>query len=232
MSNENSNYNLLVNGIYHDSHPIHAQWTRFLHWILPLETQLELRNSGAIRLYIDGSTLTAIGILAVIFPKLTWRYLNISKMLRVYCYGSHKSQVFHWIPTNSDLMCKKTFIFIHEGAWGSGKPWMYRLLASRFLVKGFNVAFIGYRTYPDGNIDDQIDDVENGMDFLRTNFINENYSTIILGGHSSGAHITSMYLLRRCEKPNFYSDHPKINLFIGFSGVYNVKKHYIYESWR
>jgi hypothetical protein len=38
--------------------------------------------------------------------------------------------------------------FVHGGAWGSGQPWMYRLIAPFFLRHGFVVAIVGYRTYP------------------------------------------------------------------------------------
>jgi acetyl esterase/lipase len=53
-----------------------------------------------------------------------------------------------------------TIFFVHGGAWGSGKPWMYRLIAPTFLKLHFAVVIVGYRTYPDAaTIDDQVGDV-------------------------------------------------------------------------
>ncbi|KAL3815657.1 hypothetical protein ACHAXA_006932 [Cyclostephanos tholiformis] len=53
-----------------------------------------------------------------------------------------------------------TVFFVHGGAWGSGMPWMYRLVAPAFLGLNFAVVIVGYRTYPDAStIDEQVGDV-------------------------------------------------------------------------
>lgn len=38
-----------------------------------------------------------------------------------------------------------TVFFVHGGAWGSGMPWMYRLVAPTFLRLNFAVVIVGYR---------------------------------------------------------------------------------------
>ena len=58
-----------------------------------------------------------------------------------------------------------TVFFVHGGAWGSGMPWMYRLVAHTFLTLGFAVAIVGYRTYPDApDIDEQAGDVSSAWE--------------------------------------------------------------------
>ena len=50
--------------------------------------------------------------------------------------------------------------FVHGGAWGSGMPWMYRLVAPTFLRLDLAVIVVGYRTYPDAStINEQVRDV-------------------------------------------------------------------------
>ena len=58
-----------------------------------------------------------------------------------------------------------TIFFIHGGAWGSGQPWMYRLVAPTFLKLNFAVAIVGYRTYPEAQtIEEQCGDVRLAWD--------------------------------------------------------------------
>lgn len=68
-------------------------------------------------------------------------------------------------------------------------------------------------------------------------------------GHSSGAHIALLYLIRRakdCVSEESSGRQPHMNGsstrngehllevegFVGLSGVYDVYRHYLYESWR
>ena len=54
-----------------------------------------------------------------------------------------------------------TIFFVHGGAWGSGQPWMYRLVAPSFLKRNFAVVIVGYRTHPEAQtIDEQCGDVK------------------------------------------------------------------------
>lgn len=70
---------------------------------------------------------------------------------------------------------------------------------------------------------------------------------VYLMGHSSGAHIALLYLTRRSQlvpsqqgseslrdNTDSKNGEPALRLlgFIGLSGVYDVYRHYLYESWR
>jgi hypothetical protein len=123
------------------------------------------------------------------------------------------------IKKDCKVAVRGTLFFVHGGAWGSGHPWMYRLVAASFLQRNFAVAIVGYRTYPDAsNIDDQVDDIRLAFDELDT-VLNECVVPVvdddaidgkerdddddddngwvgnIIMGHSSGAHIALLLLV-------------------------------------
>lgn len=121
--------------------------------------------------------------------------------------------------TNSHLQSKDshnktsvrgTVFFVHGGAWGSGQPWMYRLVAPMFLKLNFAVVIVGYRTYPDApTIDDQCGDVRLAWDKcgdvlnelvvpVRSRNIgdaDDGWVGNVIMGHSSGAHVALLMLV-------------------------------------
>ena len=104
-------------------------------------------------------------------------------------------------------------VFVHGGAWGSGYPAMYRNVAAPFVLAQMNVAIVGYRTYPDALVPDQVNDLQQALHVLLSTRHNPNNKnnitqhqhyqyhslfstsspTFILG-HSSGSHIVSLAL--------------------------------------
>ena len=115
---------------------------------------------------------------------------------------------------------------------------MYRLVASSFLDHRRHrddgsgspvvVAVTGYRTYPDGNAQDQADDIMASLDILKQKGIIDNDGTtkVTLMGHSSGAHVSSIALLSNAEF------RASIDCFVGLAGVYDIPSHYQYERLR
>ena len=79
---------------------------------------------------------------------------------------------------------------------------MYRLAATPFLEANMAVAIVGYRTYPDGNVQNQVDDLELASTFIATryphlskrpDFVDKNeWIGVSLVGHSSGTHIAML----------------------------------------
>jgi len=249
--------------------------------------------------------------------------LTNDKHRRVVRYGDdHESQFIDvFFPsTEQPGVVRGTVFFVHGGAWGSGKPWFYRLLALPFLELGLAVAIVGYRLYPvcgvpgsdnhndndnhngNGNNDDEnnrggvltmVDDLESALAKLSkeypewcdknfedrfvsddddNNNNNNNADTTnaqtrtgsgrkhshhlphvgtILVGHSSGAHISLLWMVERAQKKiaeelnnnnNKEQEHRQpmasssssstIDAFVGISGVYNIDHHFHYESGR
>lgn len=138
-------------------------------------------------------------------------------------YGSHPRQ-YAEVMVPSSLAKDESlplFCFVHGGAWGSGFTSMYRLLAAPFLERGYRVAILGYRIYPDADVDGQADDVAQGLKYLTK----DSQQTILMG-HSSGAHISLIAALRQ-QLPS-----DTIAGIICMSGVYNVEEHFEFEASR
>lgn len=92
----------------------------------------------------------------------------------------------------------------HGGAWGSGQAWQYRLVAQPFLDQGMAVAVVGYRTFPDGDMNDQVKDLEMAAQELTQQYpdlcTKQTELGVCLLGHSSGAHIAMSMLSNRDRK--------------------------------
>ena len=99
---------------------------------------------------------------------------------------------------------------------------MYRLTALPFLQKGYRVAILGYRLYPQASVEGQANDVSRGI-----RYISETYNarkTVVIG-HSSGAHISLLASLQGKFPASVIG-------LVGMSGVYDIEQHYGYESLR
>jgi hypothetical protein len=116
----------------------------------------------------------------------------------------------------------ETLVFVHGGAWGCGRTWQYRLIANGIAcamgVK--SVVVIGYPTYPAATIAQQRDCVSAALRFIqqtasvKRRLFEINMGTysckcddleaavhtaevsVILCGHSSGANICALSLLK------------------------------------
>lgn len=213
----------------------------------PLWLQHWLRDSGVFRTVIN--SLTRVSAAPAFFqmnPHCFWEFIRISGyskwanvgaemagMLNVTkpvvdftieSYGPHASQCAHvmsnQVTTRNDRSVP-LLIFVHGGAWGSGFPTMYRLIAVPFLDRNYRVAVLGYRTYPDATVQDQVDDVVQGV----TYFASKRRDPIVVMGHSSGAHIVLMAALQ-----GGLSSH--VAGIVAMSGVYDIPQHYEYECSR
>ncbi|KAL9184378.1 hypothetical protein ACHAXT_002464 [Thalassiosira profunda] len=182
-------------------------------------------------------------------------------------YDSHPMQRFDlFLPFKSNRLgddkripVRGTLFFVHGGAWGAGKPWMYRLVAPAFLKLGFAVVIAGYRTYPDAStIDEQGADVRAVWDECE-HVLNELVVPIddgpdgsdwvgnVIMGHSSGAHVSLLLLVDLiAEKVERLSPSGSSNakqggrsaypwtpdFFVGLSGPYDISYHFDYEAGR
>lgn len=128
---------------------------------------------------------------------------------------------------NDKIAIRGTLFFVHGGAWGSGRPWMYRLVAPAFLRLNFAVVIVGYRTYPNAKtINEQVGDVMMAWEKCG-NVLNEactltrpevnsgnnndayddtSWVGNIIMGHSSGAHVAMNMLVDWIEKHRLQQD--------------------------
>ena len=179
-------------------------------------------------------------------------------------YGPHEKQHIDLFYPQNDNQDKSIepyrglITFIHGGAWGSGHPWMYRLVAPYFLRQNFVVAIVGYRTYPcvrsvtkdvstDGE-SSQLCDIQDAWEALHTVRGNmdkcshtDGYVGNVLMGHSSGAHIALLMLVDMItgkargnsnDKSTAFSKTAFPDYFIGLAGPYDIGNHFDYEAMR
>ena len=217
---------------------------------LPKRAQYFLRDSGLLRFAIDTGTLLTAKEVIESYPSAFEDFLQLSGLLAFgskdktreklsgrkidfqrFEYGKHSRQIIDLISPHSAVdeqdvkKREELIVFLHGGAWGSGFPLMYRLAAKPFVKEGYPVAIVGYRTYPSADVVGQIEDVANALEFLYSMFHLElsNNKKIIFVGHSSGAHLGALGILR---------GELSVDAFIGVSGVYDIPSHYIYERSR
>mmetsp|Transcript_5282 Transcript_5282/g.7871 ORF Transcript_5282/g.7871 Transcript_5282/m.7871 type:complete len:296 (+) Transcript_5282:112-999(+) len=147
--------------------------TRALGALLPLSSQNKFRDNGGFRSLADTSVLLSTPLIALTKPHAAANFLKLSKSYEEIRYGSHDMQRMElYLPsstTTSDNDVRGLVFFVHGGAWGSGMPWMYRLVALPFLEElRMAVVIVGYRTYPDANVSEQVDDlVSAAIEFAR-----------------------------------------------------------------
>lgn len=240
--------------------------TRYVGSKLPLAWQHDFRDSGKFRKVADGMVKLSAPLLA--FGGMRWKevsdFIELShsdaskgskwkrQLIR---YGEHKMQFInlfwpdldrgnkgskHNNSQNSQQVCiRGTIFFVHGGAWGSGQPWMYRLIAPYFLQRGFLVAVVGYRTYPcvtavtpdldscGGNAsglhgDSQLCDIKSAWDALQSVMQqvmadyghSEGWVGNVVMGHSSGAHIALLMIVDMTSERLKNSDNNCVKLQI------------------
>uniref|UniRef100_A0A7S2KE63 BD-FAE-like domain-containing protein n=1 Tax=Leptocylindrus danicus TaxID=163516 RepID=A0A7S2KE63_9STRA len=215
-------------------------------WKLSASRQNWLRDSGVSNAVFDALVVSSFpSILRENEPKAIFRFVKLTRRKLHLNYGSHPSQIVDlFLP--HDLSKRRGLVFfIHGGAWGTGKPWMYRLIASTFLDANMAVAILGYRTYPDGNIQDQMDDIELASQKIATNYRNlleqpqgvssEDWMGSTLVGHSSGVHIGLAAIVQQIERQQVdtkNNESIKFDSVVGISGVYSINEHFELEVSR
>jgi len=228
--------------------------TRLLGSVLPLSVQHHLRDNGTFRSVADSAVTMGVPVLAASNPSVAKKFLALSQEKIRWKYGSHDMQlVDFFLPKGSDGTVTSNprgiLFFVHGGAWGSGKPWMYRLVGQPFLEEAnMAVAILGYRTYPDGNVQDQVDDLDAAISSVAMKYPqlvkrqsrDDEWLGVHLMGHSSGTHISLLYLVEMLQQRRMCTDNLKegnipqvrFDSFIGLSGVFSISHHYDYEAGR
>jgi acetyl esterase/lipase len=75
---------------------------------------------------------------------------------------------------------------------------------------------LGYRTFPDGKVEDQVDDIAKAVEYFQNKYgsgIGGGRPPVVLMGHSSGAHIAMLAVLR--------GKLSSVDAIVAASGVYD-----------
>ena len=202
---------------------------------IPISVQHYLRDKGIMRFLADTSALLAATTLSATKPSLLKSFLDASKKMTSYKYGDAPCQNFqvfdfpeNLVPSNGPTV----LILVHGGAWGSGKPWMYRLMASGMAkcLNATSAIVLQYPLYPEALIAQQAESIYDALRYIRWNsgkFGISSDSTYVISGHSSGANICALALLKCVQ-----NEEKLVDSFIALNGVYDIEKHYHFEKAR
>eukprot|EP00904_Undaria_pinnatifida_P006577 jgi/Undpi1/3049/HiC_scaffold_15.g06425.m1 len=171
--------------------------------VVPLSTQRSFRD-GCFQVVADVGVMFTAGLAAVMRPRLAARFLAIGRQREDHRYGAHPRQVIEVVRPAEGVGDgrPKVIVFVHGGAWGSGRTWMYRVMVDRLSQLGYTVVSLSYRVYPDADIHGQVDDLAAAMRWMSCNtrvLGLDELPEVYLMGHSSGAHVSLLYLIRRAE---------------------------------
>jgi arylformamidase len=118
-------------------------------------------------------------------------------------YGPHPRHRVDWFPAAGPA--RGTLVFIHGGYWRSLDKSMFSWLAASYVPEGLNVAMFNYRLCPAVRIDEIVDDVVAGMNWLLAPSAKAGEPRspsplgagraeghrIVLSGHSAGGHLVA-----------------------------------------
>ncbi|KAF0735718.1 hypothetical protein Ae201684_007728 [Aphanomyces euteiches] len=178
-------------------------------------------------------------------PKLAMR--TLARALRFsttnFRYGPHERQVLDLYGTTStdtvsSLSLKPVLIFVHGGAWALSSKFDHATLGETLAEHDIVTVIPSYRTFPHGEVDDMIDDLRDVIAWTIENIASHggDPKRISLAGHSSGAHLTSLLLVRSAFQDSLFPDPVEpvhhVKSFIGLCGPYDITDHYEFERDR
>lgn len=119
---------------------------------------------------------------------------------------------------------KPVIVFFYGGCWGEcnslGKS-DYQFVAQPFVEQGYVTVIPRFREYPNVKFATIMDDAARAVDWVSKNIAQYggDPDSVVLMGHSSGAHIASMLALN----PKYLEPitHSKIRGFVGLAGPYD-----------
>ena len=169
---------------------------------------------AAITTFLQPPHMMASGIRYATKPGDTNSYRSQHQLLDVYA------------PPIENGRLHPVFVFIHGGIWTLFNRDFFRLVGEKFAERGIVCVVPSYSVHPDGDAADQINDVRLVLEWTHANIQNYGGSPwrIVLGGQSSGAHVSSQHLLRSCIALPL-SEAPPLCGYIGMSGVYDPLHH-------
>lgn len=146
--------------------------------------------------------LTSIDLIRYIWKQ---RDPSLDQSISDMSYGTHHLQTLdffhHGIEKDSEASTQKKrpiVIFIHGGAWSQGSKELFSLVGQRLRDEGYIAVVPNYRRYPLGDCACQVNDIGAVVNWVTHNMsvsYGGDITRIILVGHSSGAHISSLYLV-------------------------------------
>jgi acetyl esterase/lipase len=107
--------------------------------------------------------------------------------------GQRKLQLDLYLPKGR-TKATPAIIFIHGGAWKSGKRSDMKFYCVKFAEKGYVTATVTYRLMDEAPFPAAVQDVKCAVRWLRANAVKYNVDTerIVVSGNSAGGHLSMM----------------------------------------
>jgi acetyl esterase/lipase len=97
---------------------------------IPTSVQHYARDKGIARFIMDTSVTVGVIPLVANNPPQLSRFIAAGRNMKRFRYGQLNEQNLQiYTKDISSTTAPSVLILVHGGAWGSGKPWMYRLMA-------------------------------------------------------------------------------------------------------
>lgn len=160
--------------------------------------------SGGVALYGVVYMLSPKGSLVhemLYFPFYIVRHLLSRKPQMTekrHAYGAHPEQYYLYMEPPAHIPSKNTIVvYFHGGSWRYGRPWLFRVNAGFFALKGYHVLLPSHRRPPRFKYDAIREDLDLLLMSLKQLMLKKNWTKykILLAGMSSGGHLASMILL-------------------------------------
>ena len=134
-------------------------------------------------------------------------------------YGPDPRHRVDWFPAAGPA--RGTLVFIHGGYWRSLDKSMFSWLAASYVPAGLNVALLNYRLCPAVRIDDIVEDVIDGVDWLLGSGDSPSLDggPVVVSGHSAGGHLVGALFAAPRERLRF--DPGRIAGGVSLSGLFD-----------
>lgn len=126
-------------------------------------------------------------------------------------YGPRERNRIDLLKANSG---GPTLVFVHGGYWQTRAKETFAFCAAGPMAHGINVALVGYTLAPEVTLDQIVDEVRAGIDYLAGELpaLGGDPDQVVASGWSAGAHLSSMVL-----------GHPRIKAGLLISGIYDLE---------
>ncbi len=116
-------------------------------------------------------------------------------------------------------------VFVHGGSWRSGCKEDYRFVGRSLAQRGYAVAVVGYRLFPQVQFPGFVQDVAQALAYLHEHNARLGWPALPLWlcGHSAGAHIVMLAGMEPSFTAAFRQDMPPVAGVIGISGAYSFR---------
>lgn len=148
-------------------------------------------------------------------------------------------------------------LFCHGGVWAAGDKWQYSPMATRLAGAGVLTVVMHYSLFPGALVPEMVDEVSAALSWTLDHCatLGGDPARVSLVGHSAGSQLAMMALLHRAKRGGLQNgrkqeatksgipsllpstdawqqDGRMPKRFVGMAGVYDLTKHFSYETQR